>query len=168
MTSHLTSKNCRPRLFLKSLSQTVDSPPPVSTLAKTRATLRICHNLYFRLPLPNYHWQMIFTFLFFSALGEDFLAESPGAKKKKRQLQTAGQSSNVVKLTTRQIVGQDISVEPHMHTLIRTHTHTHFASCSTPLPSRHHLISISSHLTQIERSCHGGSSPCNYGVCQRH
>lgn len=35
--------------------------------------------------------------------------------KKKRQ--TAAQSSNVLKLTTRQIVGQDISVEPHTHTL---------------------------------------------------
>lgn len=108
----------RPAPFPETLSQAVGSPPPASTLAKTRATLRICHGLYFRLPLPNYHWQMIFAFsffFFFPALGEDFLAETPGARKKKRQ--TAAQSSNVLKLTTRQIVGQDISVEPHTHTL---------------------------------------------------
>lgn len=44
------------------------------------------------------------------------MAETPGARKKKKR-QTAAQSSNVLKLTTRQIVGQDISVEPHTHTL---------------------------------------------------
>lgn len=75
----------RPAPFPRTLSQAVDSPPAVSTLAKTRATLRICHGLFFSLPLPNYHWQMIFTFPFSPALGENSLAESPGAKKQERK-----------------------------------------------------------------------------------
>lgn len=94
--------------------------------------------------------------IFFSpCLGRGFLGWE--SRCKKTRLQTAAQSSTVVKLTTQQIGSQDTSVEPHRIL---------FYTPSTP-PAHHRLISISSHLTQIEGSCHGRSSPCNYSVCQR-
>lgn len=96
---------------------------------------------------------------FFSlCLGWGFLGWE--SRCKKTRLQTAAQSSTVVKLTTQQIGSQDTSVEPHTPA-------PHLVLHPRIPPLHHRLISISSHLTQIEGSCHRRSSPCNYSVCQR-
>lgn len=156
------TQNNGPRFFMKPCQNSLplSLPPPVSSFGKEKgggpyisatASISDSHS-----PINIGRWSS--HFFFFSCLGWGFLGWE--SRCKKTRLQTAAQSSAVVKLTTQQIGSQDTSSWA---------AHAGTASCSTPPHPLHHhrLISISSHLTQIEGSCHGRSSPCNYSVCQR-
>lgn len=111
----LLIQNNSPCLLMK-FYKTPQHPTLSEPFSKVRGPLNICHSSYFQLPTPQLTLAddpRIFCF------GQVFLAESPGANK----LQTAAQSSTVMKLTTWRIDSQDASVElctPTPHLVLHT------------------------------------------------
>lgn len=83
---------------------------------------------------------------FFSCLGRGFLGWE--SRCKKTRLQTAAQSSTVVKLTTQQIGSQDTSVEPHTPAphLVLHPLHPH----APPLVNQH-ILSFDSNRGELPR-----------------